>query len=72
MPGVDTFENKIKLCYRSGELRHRSESLVATTKLAEREPLRSTDSVSIYRRTIGGWYRDRTCGPCRVKAVLYR
>ena len=21
---------------------------------------------------VGGWYRDRTCDPCRVKAVLYR
>ncbi len=21
---------------------------------------------------IGGWYWDRTSGPCRVKAVLYR
>jgi hypothetical protein len=21
---------------------------------------------------IGGWYRVRTCDPCRVKAVLYR
>jgi len=24
------------------------------------------------RNATGGWYRDRTCGPCRVKAMLYR
>jgi len=24
------------------------------------------------RKGTGGWYRDRTCGPCRVKAMLYR
>jgi hypothetical protein len=23
-------------------------------------------------KTLGGWYRVRTCDPCRVKAVLYR
>jgi len=23
-------------------------------------------------RNDGGWYRVRTCDPCRVKAVLYR
>ena len=29
-------------------------------------------SLHALREKAGGRYRDRTCGPCRVKAVLYR
>ncbi len=32
-------------------------------------PLRIRTDVGIF---LGGWYWDRTSGPCRVKAVLYR
>ena len=28
--------------------------------------------MKLVRNGTGGWYRDRTCGPCRVKAMLYR
>ena len=32
----------------------------------------STAMVQSKTSVYGGWYWDRTSGPCRVKAVLYR
>src|SRR2546428_2415231 len=48
-------------------LRDRSEPLFSCVPVAYSEPS-LTGNVAFY----GGWYWDRTSGPCCVRAVLYR
>ena len=48
-------------------LRYRSEPLFSCVPVAYSEPS-LTGNVAFY----GGWYWDRTSGPCCVRAVLYR